>query len=321
MNNDMRDYIDRCNEQVFLPPFVATIADFFGFAVRANHKILNERICDRFLNIPLNVQGRFTALQYVIFVFNTVTDARSEDYHYKDRGTFSYQEAAVWMLVADNKRRKLHWFQPYIFVDDPYAMLAGREIYGFPKTLGSFHIPNGPNPPDRLWVKAPVVKAPEGMGSHALLFEVGRPPGSTNTCSECSEEEDFFMQVLGNLNVTVEYFRGFGFEEDLAKSFYDDLRKMELPMIFLKQFRYGVNPAQAEGAGVQEAKSQITKFRGGRIYGGGRIYDSSYEIAINDVYSHQIREFLGLDKGQLPIDLAFWMSLDFRLGRCTLIPE
>jgi hypothetical protein len=314
ITTNMKPYIDRCGEQVFVPPFVARISNFYGFAVQADHEKLNKNICDRFFNDPLDAKGRFTALKYVIFVFATIDQACSADEKYKDRGVFAYNEAAIWMLIADHVDKEIRWFQPYVFVDDPYAMLAGREIYGFPKTLGSFQIPEGPEPPESIWVKTTVVKKAGDAGEAALLFEAGHDLGSQCPHSRCDEKSDFFGKILATLQVTgPEYFLQFGFGKEFATNAYKDLLQMKLPLLFIKQFRDGVDPMQANAAIVQEAASQITKFYGSHLYHG------AYEIAINDVCSHPIRRDLGLPEGNLKVDLAFWMSLNFSLGPCKLI--
>ena len=307
-------YINRCGEQVFAPPFEATLSDFFGFAVQGDHELLKKNICDRFFNGPLNQPDRFTAFQYVIFVFSTIDQAVSGSPEYKDFGYFSYNEAAVWMLVADQQHEQIRWFQPYMFVDDPYAMFAGREIYGFPKTTGTFGIPPGPEAPERLWVKTRVVKAKGGAGETAKLFEVGRPTQLSCTHLHCNDKDDFFANVFETLKVTgPDYFRRFGLSEGFAQSAYDDLIHMRIPLMFLKQFRDGVHPDRAGIHVVQEAESSITEFLGSRLY------HDPYELAINDVFSHRVREDLGLGDGQLKVDLSFWMRFRFSLGPCKLI--
>ena len=307
-------YIDRCGEQVFRPPFSATMTDYFGLAVRADHKALNDNICKRYFNGPLREPDRFMAFQYVIFVFNNVDKARSLAYGYQDSGFFSYQEAAIWILIGDRKTERLRWFQPYIFVDDPVAMVTGREIYGFPKTIGSFAIPKGPTPPDRLWVRTRVVKEKNSEGSEQLLIEARRRPESVAHCRGCGEA-DFMGRLLEILRVNPEYFQELGdVSHDMAENFYKDLMRMQLPLLFLREFRSAVNPAQAEGLLIQEAQSQIMEFYNAGIYEGG-----SYELAINDVVSHPIRNDLGLDAGILSVALAFYMSFSFKLDTCTRI--
>lgn len=311
-------YIDRCGEQVFAPPFNATLKDFYVFGVQADNETLNDHICDRYFNQPLGYgsKERFTAFQYVFFVFSNIDAASSQNEKYSERGVFSYREVAIWMLVADHETYKIRWFVPYIFVDNPYALHPGREIYGFPKTMGAFRIPSGPNPPDLLWTETILVKKEGGAGQTARLLEVGLPPDCECKESHHGTKQDLFTNVLRELQVIgPEYLEKFGLTGKFAMNAYEELLRGEIPLMFIKQFRDGVNPSQASGLIIQEADSQIISFDDARIY------TAPYEIAINDVYSHPIRRDLGLDDGQLKCALAFWMRFKFSLGRCIPITE
>ena len=317
-------YIDRCGEQVFVPPFTANITDFYGFGVKADNKALNENICDRYFNDPLGYSGqnrRFTALQYVFFVFNRIEKACSTDPNYKDRGVFTYKEAAIWMIIADHKTKRIRWFLPYVFVDSPYALHPGREIYGFPKTMGTCGIPQGSEPPELLWIETGVVKKPGADGEVARLLEIGLPPGCECFKTDHKQKEDFFQKLLYALEVEgPDYLTRFGLAEEFATNAYKDLIDGQLSLMFLKQFRDGENPTRASGLVVQEADSAITNFWGSRIYSlPSTRSQTQYEIAINDVFSHPIRRDLGLGTGQLNCKLAFWMSFGFRLGACEII--
>ncbi|MGE0277302.1 MAG: acetoacetate decarboxylase family protein [Nitrospiraceae bacterium] len=305
-------YIDRCGEQIFPPPFTATARDYYGFVIRADQKVIQAHICERYFNSPLRHAGRFIAFPHVIFIFSNVENARSAAENYSELGSFSYREAAVWTLIGDREAQQLRWFQPYMFVDESVAMVTGREIYGFPKTLGSFRIPNGPTAPDRLWVKTSVVQDRGAQGSQQLLFEAGRRPDSTAACSGCNED-DFMAQLLHMLKVNPKYFEQFEIPAEMATQFYKDLSAMQLPLMFLKEFRSAVNPTHADGMLIQEAKCQITRFRNAGLYNG------TYELAINDVISHPIRNDLGLAKGQLQVEAAFYLSFDFELGTCAIL--
>ena len=47
-------------------------------------------------------------------------------------------EASVWCLAADvTAGSRLVWYLPYVFVDAGQAVASGREVYGYPKQIGS----------------------------------------------------------------------------------------------------------------------------------------------------------------------------------------
>jgi Acetoacetate decarboxylase (ADC) len=306
-------YIERSGEQVYAQPFAATGVEFFGFAVPADLDSLQRNVCDRYLNAALGGgASRFrAAVRHVLFVFNTIAALRAEPAPDRDRGWFPEQEAAVWTIVADREREKLFWFHPYMIVDNSYAMAMGREIYGFPKTIGWFEIPHGPDPPSRLRVDTLVVRefSPDCEGGRARLFEVRQegPEKVHHRGLTFSGLEELCVEIVRLLGVE----RGFFRELALGEHVFDDLVHGRLPMVFLKQFRDGVDPTRACFQSIQEVDSRLTKFHDARILHDG------YRIEIDDVASHPVRRDLGLPAGSLESELSFWASFDFAIGSCT----
>jgi hypothetical protein len=138
-------YIQRGGKQVYQQPFNAKGVHLYGFVVEADIESLQKNICDKYLNDPSCGKNDFRpAGPFVLFVFNTIDSLSSIKPPDNEKGWFSEKETAVWVLLEDRKREKLFWFHPYIFVDNSYAMAMGRELYGFPKSLGWFNIPDNP---------------------------------------------------------------------------------------------------------------------------------------------------------------------------------
>ncbi len=57
-------------------------------------------------------------------------------------------EVGFWLLTLVSRRvgemwvpDHLVWFMPYLFVDNGYAIMAGREVYGFNKMGAQFEKP------------------------------------------------------------------------------------------------------------------------------------------------------------------------------------
>lgn len=306
-------YIDRSGEQVYPPPFSAANVGFFAFAALADRAAL-QALCDRYLNTPLGGGNRFSpALSHVFFVFNTIDALRAESQGWQDRGWFLEQEAAVWTLIADREREQLFWFHPYMLVDNSYAFAMGREIYGFPKALGWFDIPRGPEAPAALSIDTLAVRefTPDAKGERARLFGV-RQDGSTkpvNTGSGFAELREVLQELVHLAGIEPGYFAELG----LAAHLFEDLVGGEMPMVFLKQFRDGAEPTLACYQAIQEVQSKLVKLHDARIYSAG------YVIDIDDLASHPIRADLGLPAGPITAEFSFWLSFDFAIGDCAII--
>ena len=311
-------YIERSGEQVYPPPFSALNTGLFAFAVDADRAVLQGRICDRYLNAPtrasLGGAQRFVpALSQVFFIFNSIEALRSQAPGWDVRGWFPEQEAAVWVLVADLKTERMFWFHPYMLVDNAYALSMGREIYGFPKALGWFDLPTGPDAPLHLGVETVAVKdfalATEGL--RAPLFSVRQVAGNDEPPLVAGIEEiDHLMrELVAMAGVDGHWFESLG----LSARLLDDLLQLRLPMVFLKQIRDGLDPSRCCYQAIQEVSVKLTRFIAARIYG------QTYEVCINDLASHPVRADLGLPAGPVSVRFALWTNFDFTIGPCTAI--
>lgn len=301
-------YLSRGGEQVFVPPYVAEQVQFFGFAVKADKPKL-QAICDRYLNGPAGTRDFLAPVGHLLFVFNRLARMYAKDPPDNNRGWYSEQEAAVWMLVYDRKRHAFLWYIPYIVVDCSYAMAMGREIYGFPKEFGWFDIPDGPAAPNAMHVDAVVAKqlVPTCRAQRECLFKAQMVNGGTSTTpfEEVGDSYQLAKALVDHLRIA----------DDVAPIFPPtELRKLiaaPIPMVFLKQFRDGTHPTNACFQSIQEVPIRMTRFHGARLYW------HRYEIVFDDWCSHPLRSDLGLVAGAIPVEMAYWGLFDFEIGTCT----
>ena len=81
----------------------------------------------------------------MLLAFCNLASLRSITPPYSNFGRFVERETAFWVLTIDKTKKRLYWFIPYIFVDNTYAMAMGRELYGFPKSVGTMGLPPSPD--------------------------------------------------------------------------------------------------------------------------------------------------------------------------------
>ena len=247
-------YLSRGGEQVFEPPYVAEGVQFFGFVVKAGQNQL-QQICDQYLNGPSGTNDFAPLLPFVMFVFNKLERMYaanpSPD---QNRGWYSEQEGAVWMLVWDKTRLTPLWYHPYMVVDSSYAMAMGREIYGFPKEIGWFNVPDGPNSPKSMHVDTVVVKDLNAncQAKRKRLFRARIAAGGRNetgaTYKEVKDLKQLAKLMANQLNIA----------PHIGAGMLDTLLSVPIPMVFLKQFRDAVRPSQACFQSVQTAQTQMT---------------------------------------------------------------
>jgi len=302
-------YIDRGGEQVYCQPFEAKGVHFYGFLLWADTKVLQEKLCDRFLNEPSGGATKFRpAAPFVLLAFCKLDALSSNALPYRNYGWFSEQEAAVWVLTVDEMRDTMLWAFPYIWVDNPYAMAMGREIYGFPKGLGTFDIPESPEVADKFSVDILALKtfSPETEGTIERVVQANRISGGGAT-SEWTELGDAGKAILKGLAEAT------GKEDiwddlKLAYNAIDDLIHGRVPFVFLKQFRDVADGTEACHQSIVEVVCKMTQFRGGGLLGG------EYEIDIAELASHPLVADLGLTGHKITPILSYWNYFDFEIG-------
>jgi len=125
-------------------PLLCERARLYCFFLKADHARVQE-LCDRVLSEPAGgaVRYRVSRVAPVVLSLGTIGGLRSLHPGHAGRGSAFEPEAAIWVPVIAQRLvdgeyvdRRLAIFMPYIWVDDPIAFAAGREVYGFAKTQG-----------------------------------------------------------------------------------------------------------------------------------------------------------------------------------------
>jgi hypothetical protein len=305
-------YIDRRGELVYQPPFVAKEVDYYGFILDADKNKLQE-LCDRYLNAPLGQPRRFVAAgSFVLLACCNLPHLQSKTAPYQNMGSFAEREVAFWVLIIDEEQERLYWFLPYIFVDDTYAMAMGRELYGFPKSIGTISIPKSPSNAEQFTLDTLVVAkySAQAMGEISRLVEVAQ--ASDVYTGPSGVWHDFGGLVKEIVTVLDE---GFGLLTDVKLFFHslDDLVHLKIPMVFLKQARDIVEPSRAAYQSIVET----TPFSP-HMYE-GRILASHYDVIVQQCDSHPICAELGLSTGPQRSKMSFYVNFDFEIGLGTIL--
>lgn len=305
----MMSYVDRSTELAYGFPYTFKDASAHCFLVQADYGKLTD-LCTRYLNDPSG--GKMSCapamptllLAFIHYPWATPTLPPGDT-----PGSFSYNELAIWMLVADrnrNARKKsvdprdaFMWYLPAVYVDDPYALIAGREIYGFPKALGKVAIPPAPG---ALAVDVPVLlPAGESGPRSRRLMELapkagGVTPDGKWQAGACPSALSLLQGLklgdmaaaLGNLPI-FDLFSGTN-------------------LVCLKQFRDGANVDEACHQRLVEIAPKI------QVTGGAPL--CPYTVRLFDLDHDRLREDLGLDKAQDAV-AGFTMQFDMELGAAT----
>ena len=289
---------------ILRPPYLQENVQLAAFLLAADGARLTA-LCDQFLNAPAPEQLKFTPLLNSIIL--TYADMQISSLDERDRrvGKMNETEVGFWLLTLVSRRvgdvwipDHLAWFMPYLFVDNAYAIAAGREVYGFNK-MGAWFEKAGE-------IKRPFIQmsvlgfkqfAPDAVAQVEPLLSIHAADGEAGKAWESWDEAKADLQNSTGLG-------------DLTRLLNDNI-----PLVFLKQFRDAADSSAACYQSLIEAPMEVGAFRGGGWLPTGGV------LTFNSLESHPVAESLGivLEKGSVGIQTAVWMQFDFVLKAGAVI--
>ena len=146
----MSTFIEQHGDPQIPPPYSFPNVTIYSFRLTANMDALKE-LCNARLNIGTREQRGFEyrpILRIVDFEVLHYPRMISENPRFNWGWTTQY-ECYFRLLVGRYDLRAGIWvpaeaavFIPYIFVDNAWSVVSGREVVGFPKVMASFSLPN-----------------------------------------------------------------------------------------------------------------------------------------------------------------------------------
>jgi hypothetical protein len=331
------EYVERSGEQTYRPPYSAEGVRFYSFLLEADPNRLLTFL-QKYVTTPSGGAVELVpAAPYVLLSFTDLKCLRSINPPDSGKGWTSEKEVSIFFLALDEKRQRLGWICPYMFVDSGYAMASGREVYGFPKQIGWITLPKDGKMISPMLLETMGIErfSPQSEQSRLRLIEVDGPgaaggelkstwTGLTEMCWDIAKLAigDAARILLpsssappgphkGFLGKVLLFFRRAVVQGErdvrLALHIAEEVANVKAPILLLKQFRSSDQPDKASYQAIIQAFGKVTHFRGGGVLPG------EYRITVADPQSVDIRQDLGLASGTLTPKLAFWADLDFRL--------
>ena len=201
--------------------------------------------------------------------------------------------------------QRVVFFPTYICVDNFWSMAAGREVYGFPKSIGPVALPGVGEAPVRLSAATLVIETYSQNAKANLkpVMQIDRTAEGTMTGAVWGDIEQAFKALVhawtdGADSIIVP---GWNLLVDIFKI----LTHKEVPTVFLKQFRDAANGTRACYQAVIEAPCVTTA-----LHGAGPL-PGTFQATVVNFDTHPIQSDLGLAGPVVAADFAFWADLDF----------
>lgn len=308
------DYIDYPGQLVMQAPFQLNSTQIYAFVFQGDENKMQNTLDIR-LNNPFSKSNlRYVPMgSNVLFTFSVTANGFSESAVNKEQGYILEEEIAFWMPVIEQKLHNGKWianrfvfFIPFIFVNNPVALVAGREVYGFPKTIGSFAIPANKKYADAFTIDtmsfAKFAPNTPLITNRLLKVErsaVTRDAGFTEDWKDGKDAaQDLTKMLWDGTN------RSLIGDWNLFTSLLKDLLTLQVPSVFLKQFRSAQNDGKAVYQALINSGFKVNGFSGGGLLKG------DYTLSLNHLDSFPIGDALGLYDGQKVKD-SFWVNVGF----------
>lgn len=290
-------YVEFGGLDTFPGPYECKNTTLYGFAVTADEAKLHALV-DRVLNQPQLTTGtkhprRYAALgPFVMLSLGDIVNVIPLTPPYSNYGSVNEQQVAVWVPCVEvashdgTLRAERFWMlTAYIWVDNALSMATGREVYGWPKSLGTIQLPTDSDPSFRLDTYG-LDFAPTNQPSFLPLLEM-HPGAAADDPVEVVGHS--LVELVKDIHTVLEDAHDdhisstWGIDADLI----DDVATEAIPEIFLKQIRDIETGTDAAYQAICGSRAKIESIRWKRLM-------LDYELVVHHVDSHPLATDLGI---------------------------
>ncbi len=311
MNDNTRPpYVDYPGNPVMHPPMLLNDANMYGFFVKGTLDALQKTV-DTCLNGPAQGKAKFKALSpYVMLTFTHVGNAYDLNPEERRKGWISEIDIITWIMVGEmvecdgeEKLNHIYWFPHYIFVDSSFALITGREVYGYPKYLCKYQMPLEPGDPTNYFscdVEAFKTFSPTTKLAWGPLMEV-KQVGTENTWQHIAdvieEGAELFRSIPDLLDMNIN-----GIEQAIEMIFSPGIDQL-----YFKQFPTSYDNTAVYQA-VIHAPSPI------KAVHSISLASAEYQLTVHEMDSFPLAESLGFVQGVQDVILPFHVNFDFEMA-------
>lgn len=303
-----------------LQPYAAQNVTMYSFLLEADPARL-QAICDQQLNLGGPVVYRALG-PFAFFVAATMGPmSPASPGAWLDEKDFGF-----WVPVlagslgpgGEFRAERAAFFLPYVWVDEYLAAQAGREVFGYAKGVGRLRHPGSPGDPAEFSIDALVVPelGPPGAASSRWQWQrlvtasrKGGDPWTATLAGELGSIAELGRAVIAAIARQI---GGHALPEPtlaLLQSLGASSLALEVPMVFLKQFRDIADGRMACYQAIVEAPNRMTR---GPVAAG--VLPGGWELAIAQFADVRIVDRLGLRPradGKIPAAFHFWVQFGF----------
>lgn len=298
-------------------PYVGYSATLHGFLFRGQRQAL-QAVADTMLNKPAYNNVSFRVVTSYVF-FSALYQPRVQSADPVDQavGYVPEIDLGFWILTYGGHKDQnpltewaFRWLPVWLFVDSASAIATGREVFGYPKMHGRFEFksPVPTNPSDAtvsVWTPTLQTLGHDECATERKLLWLAPKRGTIvppRSLTPARGAKHFRAALLADKDSIGSGLNWGGVVPPMLS-----LLGVEMPMVFLKQFR---DATEVRRACYQSIVAVTVKTR--KVHEMG-FFPRTYRLHFNNFASHPIGEVLGIESGAEP-SFSFWVNQDFEVG-------
>tara|TARA_B100002049_G_scaffold112309_1_gene82884 strand:+ start:830 stop:1708 length:879 start_codon:yes stop_codon:yes gene_type:complete len=291
-----------------------TNAQMYGFFVSACEQKMQAYV-DTTLNLLATDSVSFNVLgSSCLLTFTDIEKISSLTPPFSEHGWMQETDIIIWLPVAKMVKgdiNHLYWYPAFISVNNIYALINGREAWGYNKYLCEYQMPSALDDAGRFAISLEcfdVFKPDSKLAMHELLtIEQTDASISENLLDNVSR---FSKRVADLFDSQVK-----GIDLALLKQLLEGFIHPQMDQILFKQFPDGegnkaVYQSVVHSPSVIKKVHQLT------------LLHNDFKLNVKSLASFPLNDMFGIALGKQSVHLPFYVNMDFdQLGATQVLPE
>lgn len=311
---DHSNYSHFLSNPVAKPPCRMTNAQMYGFFVSACEQKMQVYV-DTTLNLLATDSVSFNVLgSSCLLTFTDIEKISSLTPPFSEHGWMQETDIIIWLPVAKMVKgdiNHLYWYPAFISVNNIYALINGREAWGYNKYLCEYQMPSALDDAGRFAISLEcfdVFKPDSKLAMHELLtIEQTDASISEYLLDNVSR---FSKRVADLFDSQVK-----GIDLALLKQLLEGFIHPQMDQILFKQFPDGegnkaVYQSVVHSPSVIKKVHQLT------------LLHNDFKLNVKYLASFPLNDMFGIALGKQSVHLPFYVNMDFdQLGATQVLPE
>ncbi|SFD37312.1 acetoacetate decarboxylase family protein [Pseudoalteromonas denitrificans] len=302
MSSEFTPYAQFPGGVIAQPPCRMLNANMYGFFVKGDINKIQNYLDE---TLGLVKEYHFKAIsQYCMLTFTDIENIKPTTEPWASQGYFQETDVIIWLPVAkmqDDKIKHIYWYPAFICVNNIYALINGRETWGFNKYLCDYVMPAKGQSPDYFSMTVDAFKtySPDTKMASCELFNVKMVAKDTE-----SAIENFVDLVKEGMKLLESEVNFFDMDFSVYKQLLSGFINPKIDQLLFKQLPNG-DATNAVYQNVLHSPSVIQKFHSGCLY------FHEFEFTLNQVDMFPLSDMFGIKVGSQRPLLPFNMLFDF----------